>query len=48
MFFNKGFACFHFCWIERINFGDLGGEVWVEVDDVVIGAMRREFVMGFL
>ena len=48
MFFNKGFTCFHFYWIERINFGDLGGEVWAEFNGMVIGAMRWELVMGFL
>ena len=46
MFFNKGFACFHLHWVERIDFGDLGGEVWVKVDGVVIGAMGRELVVG--
>ena len=48
MFFDKGFACFHLCWIERINFGDLRGEVWMKFNGVVIGTMRRELVMGFL
>ena len=46
MFFDKGFACFHLCWVERIDFGDLGGEVRVKVNGVVIGAMGRELVMG--
>ena len=48
MFFNKGFTCFHVCWVERIDFGDLGGEVWVKFDGVVIGAIRKELVMGLL
>ena len=48
MFFDKGFACFHLCWVEGINFCDLRDEVWVKVDGVVIGMMRRELVMGFL
>ena len=48
MFFDKGFTHFHFCWVESIDFGNLGGEVWVKFNGVVIGAMRRELVMGFL
>ena len=48
VFFHKGLACFHFCWIEGINFGDLGGEVRVKFDGVVIGTMRRELIVGFL
>ena len=48
MFFDKGFACFHLCWIEGINFGNLGSEVWVKFDGVVIGTMRGKLVMGFL
>ena len=47
MFFNKGFTGFHFCWVEGIDFGDLGGEVWVKFDGMVIGAMGRELVVGF-
>ena len=46
VFFDKGFACFHLCWVERIDFGDLGGEVRAKVDGMVIGAMWRELVMG--
>ena len=46
VFFDKGFAHFHLCWVERIDFGNLGGEVRVKVDGVVIGAMGRELVMG--
>ena len=46
VFFDKGFARFHLCWVERIDFGDLRGEVRVKVDGVVIGAMGRELVMG--
>ena len=48
MFFDKGLASFHLRWVERINFGDLGGEVRAKVDGMVIGAMGRELVMGFL
>ena len=48
VFFNKGFASFHLCWVERVNFGDLGGEVRAKVDGMVIGVMERELVMGFL
>ena len=46
VFFDKGFAHFHLCWVERIDFGNLGGEVRVKVDGVVIGVMGRELVMG--
>ena len=46
MFFDKGFTCFHLCWVERIDFGDLGGEVWAKFDGVVIGVMERELVVG--
>ena len=46
MFFDKGFTCLHLCWVERIDFGNLGGEVWAKFDGVVIGAMGRELVMG--
>ena len=48
VFFDKGPASFHLCWVERINFGDPGGEVRVKVDGMVIGVMGRELVMGFL
>ena len=48
MFFNKGFACFHLCWIEGKNFGDLRSEVWAEFNGVVIGTMREKLVVGFL
>ena len=46
VFFDKGFACFHLSWVERVDFGDLGGEVWVKFDGVVIGVMGRELVVG--
>ena len=46
VFFDKGFACFHLHWVERIDFGDLGGKVWAKVNGVVIGAMGRELVVG--
>ena len=46
VFFDKGFACFHLCWVERIDFGNLGGEVRAKVNGMVIGAMGRELVMG--
>ena len=45
VFFDKGFACFHLCWVERIDFGDLGGEVRVKVDGMVIGVMWRELII---
>ena len=46
VFFDKGFASFHLCWVERIDFGNLGGEVRAKVDGMVIGVMWRELVMG--
>ena len=48
MFFDKGLASFHLCWVERVDFGDFGGEVRAQVNGMVIGAMGRELVMGFL
>ena len=48
MLFNEGLASFHLCWVERINFGNLGGETRVKVNGMVIGMMGRELVMGFL
>ena len=48
MFFNKGFTHFHLCWVERIDFGDLGDKVRMQVNSVIIGAVRGELVMGCL
>ena len=48
MFFNKGFTHFHLHWVERIDFGDLGDEVWMKFNGMVVRVMRRELVMGFL
>ena len=48
VFFNKGLASFHLHWVERVNFGNLWGEVRAKVNGMVIGAMRRKLVMGFL
>ena len=47
MFFDEGFIRFHLCWIERIDFGDLWGEVWVEFNGVVIGVMRGSWSWVF-
>ena len=38
---HKGLACFHLCWVEGVNFGDFGSEVWVKFNGVVIGTIRR-------
>ena len=48
VFFDEGFASFHFCWVERIDFGDFGSEVGTKFNCVVIGAMGRELIVGFL
>ena len=48
MFFDKGFTHFHLHWVERIDFGDLGDEVWMKFNGMVIRVMWRELVMGFL
>ena len=48
MFFHEGLTGFHLCWVERVDLGDLGGEVQTKFNGMVIGAMRRELVMGFL
>ena len=46
MFFNEGFTSFHLHWVERIDFSNFGGKVWMEFDGVVIGTMGRKLVMG--
>ena len=48
MFFDEGFKCFHLCWVEQIDFGNLGDEVGMEFNGVVIGIVRGELVMGLL
>ena len=48
VFFNKGFACFQLCWIEGIDLGNLGSEIWAKFNSVVIGTMRGKLIMGFL
>ena len=48
MFFDKGFACLHLCWVERIDFGDFGSKIRMEFNGMVIRMMERELVVGFL
>ena len=48
VFFNKRFTGFHFCRVERVDFGDFGNKVWAKFDGMIIRAMRGELVMGFL
>ena len=48
MFFNEGFTCFHFGQVERVDLGNLGDEIWMKFDGMIIGVIRRELVMGFL
>ena len=48
VFFNKGFTCLHLSRVERIDFGNFWGEVWMKFNGMVIRAMRGELVMGFL
>ena len=48
MFLDEGFACLHFHWVEQIDLGDLGSEVGMKFDCVVVGVMGRELIMGFL
>ena len=48
MFFNEGFTSFHFCWVERVDLGDLGGKVWMEFNGMIIEMMGRKLVVGFL
>ena len=48
MFFDKGFAGFHLCQVEGVDFGDLGSKVWTKFNGMVIRVMRGELVMGFL
>ena len=47
MFFDKGFACLHFCRVERVYLGNFESEVGTKFDGVVIGAVGRELVMCF-
>ena len=44
VFFNEGFIGFHFHWVERVDFGDFGSEVWVKLDGMIIGAMNEGVV----
>ena len=39
VFFDKRFTGFHFCQVERVDFGDLGNKVWAKLDGMIIGAM---------
>ena len=48
MFFNKGFAHLHLCWVERIDLGNLGSEVGMKFNGMVIGTMGKELIMSFL
>ena len=47
MFFNEGFAHLHFRWVEQIDLGNLGSEVGMKFDGVVVGAMGRELILSF-
>ena len=46
MFFNEGFTSFHLSWVEGVDFGNLGNQVRVKFNDVIIGAMKGKLVMG--
>ena len=48
MFFDESFTCFHFCWVERVDLGNLRGEVRAKFDGMVVGMMGRKLIMGFL
>ena len=48
VFFNKGFACLHLCWVEQVDFGNFGSEVGAKFNGMVIGTMGRKLVMGLL
>ena len=48
IFLDKEFIGFHLHWVERVDFGNLRGEIWVEFNGVVIGVVRGKLVMGFL
>ena len=48
VFFDKGSAHFHLHWVERVDLGNLGNEVWVKFNGVVIGTMGRKLIMDFL
>ena len=48
VFFNEGFTRLHLRRVEQIDFGNLGNEVGAKFNGVVIGAMRRKLIMGFL
>ena len=46
--FDEHLTGFHFLRVQGVDFGDLRGESWPEVNDMVVGSMRWEFFMGFL
>ena len=48
VFFDKRFTHFHLCWVERVDLGNFGGEVWTKFNGMVIRAMRGKLVMSFL
>ena len=48
MLFNKVLTSLHFHQIERVDFCDFGNKVRMKFNGVVIRAVRRELVMGFL
>ena len=48
MFFNKGFAHLHLCWVEQIDLGDLRSEIRTKFNGMVIGTVGRELVVSFL
>ena len=48
MLFDEGFAYLHLCRVEQIDLGDLGSEVRMEFNGMIVGSMGRELVMSFL
>ena len=46
MFFNECFASLHFLGVQGIYLGDFREEARLKINDVVVWAMRWEFLMG--
>ena len=44
----EGLTCLRFLWIEGIHLNNFWNETGFEVNDMIIQAMRRKFIMCFL
>ena len=46
MFFDEGFAHFHFQGVQGMDFGDFQGEGQFKINGMVIGSMQGKFIVG--